>query len=466
MGDDDRNKKPPPEDLERTVIMPTPGGRRRSAPTRPAPEPATPASPPPRTAPQPPMSGAALAETARMLGEGLGQNVLLRAAATAFALVRHIRALRHHDDVESLRARVLETVKAFESKTRELGASPESAYAGRYALCALIDEMVLGTPWGSDSVWNEQSLLATLHNETRGGEKFFQILNRMSEDPGRNIDLLELLYVCLCLGFRGKYGVIQNGHVELAQIEHRLYTTIRSQRGTPEAALSPHWQGMQDRGGAVARVLPLWVVPVLVAASAVALYMGISYSLNRSSDDAFARLNLIAREAAPRPAVAAPLIPPAPVTATAEPAPPTLPERLSAALSAEIGRGQVEVMEDGRGAMIRINNRGLFASGSARVSDGHRPILDKIGAALDREAGPVFVIGHTDSQPINTLQFPSNWHLSSARAKSVAEILSRGMREPGRLQPEGHADQEPIATNETAEGREANRRIEILVSGN
>mgnify|MGYP002623321143 FL=1 len=116
--------------------------------------------------------------------------------------------------------------------------------------------------------------------------------------------------------------------------------------------------------------------------------------------------------------------------------------------------------------MIRINNRGLFASGSARVSDGHRPILDKIGAALDREAGPVFVIGHTDSQPINTLQFPSNWHLSSARAKSVAEILSRSMREPGRLQPEGHADQEPIATNETAEGREANRRIEILVSGN
>ena len=222
MQDDDRNSKPPPEDLERTVILPTPGGRRRTAPERPAPERASPEAapaPPPRPAPPP---DAALAETARILGEGTSRNVLLRAAVTSFALVRHIRALRDHHDVASLRAQVLETVKAFEAKARELGTSAETAYAGRYALCALIDEMVLGTPWGSDSIWNEQSLLATLHNETRGGERFFQILTRMSEDPARNIDLLELLYVCLCLGFRGKYGIIQNGHAELESIELKV----------------------------------------------------------------------------------------------------------------------------------------------------------------------------------------------------------------------------------------------------
>lgn len=465
MQDDDRNANPPPEDLERTVIMPTPGGRRRAGAEKGTPE---------TTAPQPgtaaprgsaPPSSAALTETARFLDEGISRNVLLRAAVTSFALVRHIRALRDHHDVAALRDRVLETVKAFEAKARELGTTAESAYAGRYALCALIDEMVLGTPWGSDSIWNEQSLLATLHNETRGGERFFQILTRMSEDPARNIDLLELLYVCLCLGFRGKYGVIPNGHVQLEEIEHRLYQTIRAQRGQPEAALSPHWRGVVDRSAAVARFVPLWVVPVLVGFLATALFMGLSYSLNRGSDDAFARLNLIARGTAPRPAVAAPPVAPPPQTASTTPAPPSLPERLSAQLSDEIARGLLEVRPDGSGAMIRIHNRGLFASGSARVSASHRALLEKIGAVLDSESGPLLVIGHTDSQPIQTLQFPSNWHLSSARAKAVAALLGAAMQQPERLQPEGHADQEPIATNETAEGREANRRIEIRVSG-
>jgi len=442
--------------------MPTPGGRRRSAI-----EPSIsdgPATPPLSV---PPPSAAALADTTRFLDEGISRNTLLRGAVTVFAMVRHVRTMPRNDDVAGLHEQVLRTVKAFEAKARELGASPEAAYAGRYALCALIDETVLSTPWGSDSVWNEQSLLATLHNETRGGEKFFQILSRMAEDPLRNLDLLELLYVCLCLGFRGKYGVVQNGSAQLQEIEQRLYQTIRTQRGTPESELSVHWRGATDRGAAVARFLPLWVVPVLVCSVAVLLYLGFSYSLNRSSDDAFNRLSEIGRGVAPRPAVAAPLIPSAPksVTATQEPAPPGLAERLRARLSNEIQQGLVQVFEDGDGAMIRIHNRGLFASGRARVTSDYRQVLAGIGAALERESGIALVIGHTDSQPIRTLQFPSNWHLSAARAKSVAELLGAAMTDPTRLQPEGRADKEPIASNATADGRQANRRIEIRIAG-
>ncbi len=469
MTDRDRDSKPPPEDLERTVIMPTPGGRRRSTgpsvapPTPPVQPAASPTGAPARARPRP----GNLSDTAQFLSEASGRNILLRAAATSFALVRHVRSLQHHDDVPALRESVIEAVKAFESKARELGASAESAYAGRYALCALIDEMVLGMPWGADSLWNEQSLLATLHNETRGGEKFFQILSRMSEDPVRNIDLLELLYVSLCLGFRGKYGIVQNGAAQLAEIEHRLYQTIRKQRGAPETELSPHWRGISNRGAAVARFLPLWVVPVLVCSAAVLLYTGFSYSLNSDSDGAFERLNEIGRGVAPRQVVAAAPLPPPPknVAATQAPAPPSLPERLNIALQNEVRQGLVEIRDEGDGAMVRIHNRGLFASGSAQVSSSHRALLGKIGAALDKESGPVLVLGHTDSQPIRTLQFPSNWHLSAARAKSVAELVGASMSEPSRLQPEGRADKEPIAGNDTAEGREANRRIEIKVFG-
>ena len=74
-------------------------------------------------------------------------------------------------------------VKDFEAKARNLGAAAETAYAARYALCALIDETVLATPWGSQSTWTTESLLGTLHNETRGGAKFFQILDNMTLHP-------------------------------------------------------------------------------------------------------------------------------------------------------------------------------------------------------------------------------------------------------------------------------------------
>ncbi|MFQ5773094.1 MAG: type VI secretion system protein TssL, long form [Kiloniellaceae bacterium] len=452
MQDDDGHPDTGSEDLERTVILPSPGGRRRVINET-------------ASAPQPPPATAGRLDATAVIAEAIRRNILLRCAATAFALVRRLRGLTQHDDVPGLRDRMLRMVKDFEAKARELGATPESAYAGRYALCALIDETVLSTPWGSESMWTKQSLLATLHNETGGGEKFFQILSRMSEDPGRNIDLLELLYMCLCLGFRGKYGIMERGLAQLEEIEHGLYRTIRNQRGEGEKELSLHWRGVTDRGPAVARFLPLWVVPIMVCAVAVLLYMGLSYSLNRSSDGVFARLNELGREAVQRQAASARTLPQAPVVAPPETAEPGPAERIRGLLEDEVRRGLLEVVDQGNATMILIHNRGLFASGSARVSDNYRPLLGKVGAALEDQPAPILVIGHTDSQPIRTLQFPSNWHLSSARANAVVAALGEAMSDPDKLIAEGRGATEPIASNETAAGREQNRRIEIKVSG-
>ena len=446
MQDDDPFSSTGPGDIERTVILPSPGGRRRVE-----------ADPLAQTAVSMPPTEAAL------VGDGgVGRNPLLRAAATGFALVRRLRGLPRHDDVPALRNSVVAMMHAFEETARDQGARREAAYAGRYALCALIDETVLQMPWGSDSVWSKQSLLTTLHNETGGGAKFFQILARMLEDPAGNIDLLELLHVCLCLGFRGQYGLMEGGGERLAEIQRRLYRSIREQRGDGDDDLSPHWRGVQDRGPAVARFVPLWVVPVAVAALAVVVYLGFSYGLNRSSDDVFAALGQLGRMA-PKPegARAAPRLQPKPAVVTVAPAAPRPAERYRAALAEEVDRGLVDIADLGNATRIVVHNRGLFASGSARVAAGHRPLIEKIGAALTDEPGPILVAGHTDSQPIRTLKFPSNWHLSSARAKSVLAILSQSVR--GNLQSEGRSDAEPVASNATAQGREQNRRIEILV---
>jgi type VI secretion system protein ImpK len=441
-----------PEDLERTIIMPAPGGRRRAQAEPPM---------PPRPAPRP--------EGPRITVDSAAKNPLIRAAATAFALVRRLRNSARHDNVDVLRDSVLAMVKEFEAKARNLGAATETSYAARYALCALIDETVLATPWGSQSSWTTESLLGTLHNETRGGAKFFQILERMSENPARNIDLLEFLYLCLSLGFQGKYAVMDRGSAELEAIAQELYRTIRNQRGEGERELSPHWRGVADRRPVVARYIPLWTVPVGVCALAVALYLGFSYSINSASDDVFTKLNKLGGEAAQlyqRPASAEPLVVETVAVASDEPPPPPPAVRIGGQLQEEVERGVLEVVDLGYATNIVVHNKGLFPSGSARVSNDYRPVILKIGEVLKNEPGPLLVTGHTDKIPIRTLKFPSNWHLSDARAKAVVALMSESVGDSNKLVAEGRADTELIAPGDNAADHQRNRRIEIKIPVN
>jgi type VI secretion system protein ImpK len=113
--------------------------------------------------------------------------------------------------------------------------------------------------------------------------------------------------------------------------------------------------------------------------------------------------------------------------------------------------------------LVRIRNRGMFPSGSATLNPSFIPLMNRIGEALKTERGPVLVIGHSDNQPIRTVAFPSNFALSAARAEAARAAIARALGEPGRVSAEGRADTEPVADNSTAEGREANRRIEVLL---
>lgn len=437
-----------PEDVERTIILPAPGGKRRVAGESP---------PQPRPASRP--SPEALSV------DSASGNPLTRSGGACFALIRRLSNTPHHDDVAGLREMVLQMVREFEVNARKFGASSEAAYAARYALCSLIDETVLSTPWGSQSDWGGQTVLGTLHDETSGGERFFQILSRMSENPARNLHLLEFLYLCLSLGFQGKFAIMDRGSSQLEQVTHNLYRTIAGQRGEVERELSPHWRGVTDRRPRVARYVPLWVVPVAACAVAVFTYFGFSYSINRSSDDVFAALNTLDREALilhqeVQPLAAEPLVePPRPAAG------PSIYEKIQTLLADESQHRLVEVTDQGDAVRIIVHNKGMFASGSAVVDRDFNPLIQKIGLAIKDLPGPVLVTGHTDSIPIRTLRFPSNWHLSLARADAVTAKLAQSLGDKAKLASEGRADNEPLGDNGTAEGREQNRRIEIEVSG-
>lgn len=125
----------------------------------------------------------------------------------------------------------------------------------------------------------------------------------------------------------------------------------------------------------------------------------------------------------------------------------------------------VKILIEGGRLIIRIKSEGvLFDSGSAQLNEDIKPLLDIIADSLKFYRGLVMVEGHTDNVPINTPRYPSNWELSTSRAVSVLKYwIDNKMLLPGDVVAAGYADTKPIDTNETAEGRAKNRRVEILV---
>jgi type VI secretion system protein ImpK len=200
------------------------------------------------------------------------------------------------------------------------------------------------------------------------------------------------------------------------------------------------------------------VVPIVACALAALIYMGFSYYLNRSSDQVFVKLNSLGREIPVMQQGASEqglvlIVDPGPSDGVVE--------RLSDALGDDVSQGLVDVVDLGAFARIVVYNKGLFPSGQANVTDNYLVLFDKIATTLDKESGPILVTGHTDNQPIRSLRFPSNWHLSQERAESVMAALAKTVSDAERLVAEGRGDTEAIATNDTAEGRRQNRRIEI-----
>jgi len=433
-----------PGDSERTVIRPNPGGRR----------PVEPLAAPPPTEPPP-----VYTERAKPieLPPLKGLNPLVNAALPLLDLAVQLKNRAVHSNVEALRERVIAEINAFERRITPSGLSPQVIRAGRYALCATIDDLVLNTPWGSRSVWTQRSMVGTFYSETWGGDRFFDLLEQLKRDAAVNLDLLELLYLCITLGFEGKYRVMGRGASELALLREDLYRTIRNRRGDFERSLSPHWMGIDAAHRGLRSLIPNWLVIVIALGVLTLAYAAFSYILSSRSDVAYAQLNEVPPAGAVSLARAAPPPPP-----TALP-PSDQTGKIKKFLEPEIQQGLVSVLEDPQTITVRIRGTGMFASGSATVENKFVPLLTRIGEAVNEEPGPLVVSGHSDNVPIRSLKFPSNFELSKARAQSVLDLMAKKVADPSRLKADGRADSQPIAPNNTAEGREQNRRIEVTL---
>lgn len=387
-----------------------------------------------------------------------GLNTLEKSASVLLNLLSQIRNTSTHPNPTGLHKQLATEIQQFEATAQREGISPETIFIARYALCTTIDEFVMSTPWGSGSIWNSQSLLSMFHKETRGGERFFQMLKKLNQDPARNIDLLELLYVCLALGFQGRYRVSSDGINELAELRESLYYTIRNQREEVDPGLSPHWEGLKKSSLGKTALIPAWLVVSIVFLLLVGVFSLWRFGLSGYADPVHAGLMTIGREESLLPTRLL-----APPSAVYIPDPGPARFGLKEFLEPEISAGQVSV-EDSPDRIVVLVPGTVFGSGSEVISSEFHGIIRRIGEGLEQSTGRIMVIGHTDNIPMRRNQrFSSNFSLSQSRSESVVRLLSTVVSNQGRLVAEGLGDTRPIAPNDTATNRARNRRVEITL---
>nr|WP_156994623.1 DotU family type VI secretion system protein [Tatumella morbirosei] len=376
------------------------------------------------------------------------ENPLVTLANPLINAISQIRNSVSHNNPNDLRQQLIDLVRHFEVACQKAQLPYETIVGARYCLCTSLDEAAALTPWGSRNVWPRSGLLVTFHNETWGGEKFFQLLARLSRHPQQNILLLELMNACLLLGFEGRYRIMENGRTQLETLKLRLLQLIRSVRGPYPTPLSPQPVDAPVQQKLWRPLIPLWSLAALLALLGCLVYISLNWRLSHFTAPV---LSAIYQTELPKVDIARPAAP-------AEP-----PLNLRHFLAPEIAEGLVSVRDEATQSVVLLRGDGLFSSASTTIRSRYRPVIDRIAQAMDNVKGQILVTGYTDNVPISSARFSSNYELSMARAQSVQQMLGEHLHDPGRITAEGRGESNPLVANSSNANRARNRRVEITL---
>ncbi|MDN4547913.1 type IVB secretion system protein IcmH/DotU [Pseudomonas sp. C32] len=228
-------------------------------------------------------------------------NALVDAASDLLSEVVRLKHSDTREDLSVLHARLTSALKLFEAQALHSGIEESQVMTARYLLCTVVDEAVVTTPWGSSSDWSQMSLLSRVHNETFGGERFFKLLEQLSKNPVKHLPLLELIYLCLALGFEGKYRVQGRGVLELEDMRDALYRQIRQLRGDVSRELSPHWEGLSDQRRNRVRIVPAWTLATFTFVGLLTMYSVFSWVLAEQRESILQAYQPVSAVEAPAP---------------------------------------------------------------------------------------------------------------------------------------------------------------------
>jgi type VI secretion system protein ImpK len=374
------------------------------------------------------------------------RNPLLEAARPLLRALADMPDALHAAAAVHLRLLLKQEVHVFTQLCEQAGIRRDHLIGARYCLTTALDSAAAHTSWGIDSeagaAWAKDTLTTDSNDDLQGGDKVFLLIGRLLTEPHEHIDLLQLIYRILSLGFMGRYAHEADGARKHEVVRQRLYSEIRARCTPVPPALSPH-----VRSDAQARRMSLVEFPVWLTISLLALLLIGLFG--------FCKYQLITRTRAIEPRI----------VDLARVKPPVLRRlHLVALLKDEIAAGTVRVVEDTQRSVVTFRGDAMFEPGSAVARAAIAPLIGKIAGDIAQVPGKVTVTGYTDSVPMRSRQFASNLALSEERATHVMQMLQAAGVPAGRLEALGKGAAEPIDDNRTARGRAQNRRVEIAVA--
>lgn len=378
-------------------------------------------------------------------------NQLLAHISPLLRMVCAVGSMAEMPSLKALSSTWSKELSDLDQKLEKLGRPQAERLSIRYVLCTFMDERAANTPWGGSGSWASHSLLLQFFSETWGGEKVFALIQKVMQSPSENRDLLEVMAVILSLGFKGKYHVENDGELALSQLRHRLFQLVKLSPLDPLTPLHPpFWKSRAPASMKRFRQIPLWLPVSILSAAGAALFLGLYFNMNTQSDHAFAEITSIT--------FPAPEFPQVEVAPVVQEQGNQLPDQLRE----EIAAGLLTLKQTGNKSVVLLVGDGLFQSGSAELSAQAIPLVEKVAKELALYPGQITVTGYTDNQPIRSIRFPSNWQLSSERAEHVGQRIAPFLPNTA-IATEGAGAANPIAPNNTAEGRALNRRVEITL---
>lgn len=202
--------------------------------------------------------------------------------APCFALILQLRATTEFGDADLLRRRVKDLLEQSEREALRAGVPAEDVRTARFALVAFVDETVLSSDWSQKDWWVARPLQLELYDRYDAGEVFFDRLDQLLARPEQYAEVLEVYYLCMTLGFKGRYQLHEQERLRI--LIEETYAALSKVPGMTASVLAPHARPRGQVAAEVRNAVPPWVVALVAVGIALLVYVGMSLYMSAAAD--------------------------------------------------------------------------------------------------------------------------------------------------------------------------------------
>lgn len=218
-----------------------------------------------------------------------GLNPLVDAAGYLLSVIGKLKQAKTYRQLNKLQKELIHEINLFNENAKNRGYNTEYLVVCRYVLCATFDDILCNLSWGAQGQWETYSLLTAFNQDVQHQDKFFTILERAIKEPAHYIDLMELMYICLSIGYKGQYRSTEHSQYQLEQIINNLYKHIRAHRGSFSKILSPMplKSSRMNANGTRKPSLSMLFIFSITACIIMAIFVSLGYIMDVISNEAY-----------------------------------------------------------------------------------------------------------------------------------------------------------------------------------